>query len=166
MPVRWNRRRSGQSLLELACALVVAVPIILILIDCGFIAAGVAVNDAACRDAARAAAGGPPSLMAVGSRTAGSGTDPMRRAKNVVDQIYKQTRLPVSIRDNAIEIEETVDSVPPPDNGGNINGTITVHTTVDIAPPFIVRRFTGADIPLKSRHSYPFTFCAKPNPGA
>ncbi|HNG19502.1 MAG TPA: hypothetical protein PLI59_10015, partial [Candidatus Obscuribacter sp.] len=61
--LRKVRNKKGQGAAELVGAIVCLVPVILVVIDLGVVAIGAGINDAVCRDAARAAASGPPSEL-------------------------------------------------------------------------------------------------------
>src|SRR5271157_1534729 len=99
-----RNRTSGSSLAELAAALVLMTPILLLMIDCLSICIGTAINDSVCRDAARAAASGPPAVASVGNRSVAMGQAPYARAQTVIKNVY-QTNLPMKIRD-AITVSE------------------------------------------------------------
>ena len=151
------RRRRGQALAELCAALLVIVPMFLLLLDCGSVFLGATLNDFICRDAARAAGSGPPSSFITGNqRTVGEKDAPMQRAEAVVKRVYL-TGLPMKVRDK-IDIVETVTDVPPEINGGAINGEISVHTTIDIYPPFLIGHLGVAQVTLNSKHVVPITY--------
>lgn len=111
----------------------------------------------ACRDAARAAASGPPAVMNAGTRIVSGDQEPKKRAKQVVARIY-HLGIPVKVRDDQLEVRENLkDPMPTSPIGGAINGTVSVSSTVDIFPPWVI----GGVVPkvtLKSRHSYPYTY--------
>lgn len=155
---RWSRRSRGSSIIEMVAVVVMLVPFILALIDCGMIAIGVALNDSVCRDAARAAASGPPGDTTVGdNRNVGPGKNPYDRALAVVKRIY-DTKLPMKVRET-IKTTESVRAVPPPMVGGAVDGDVSVTTTIDVFPPFIVGAVVGpGGIPLESKHNVPFTY--------
>ena len=160
------RNIAGQGLVEVVGVMICLVPAVLLMIDLGMIAIGAGLNDQACRDAARAAASGPPSLLTVGdARAVGSGTPPHDRASAVVKKIY-MTNLPMKVRDN-IEAFETIRDVPT-DAGGAVDGEVSVKTTIDIFPPFVAGAIVGHNgVTLTCRHSVPITYVmpAKiPNP--
>lgn len=154
----YSRASHGSSIMELVCVLVLITPFILLLIDCGMIAIGVALNDSVCRDAARASASGPPGALLVGTnRAVSAGQDPYDRAVAVIKRIY-QTNLPMKVR-NTIIASETVRVVPPPMVGGAIDGDVNVQTTIDVYPPFLVGAIVGAGgVSFKSSHRVPFTY--------
>jgi hypothetical protein len=153
-----QRQSNGSSITELVATLVPIAPFILVLIDCGMIAIGVALNGFVCRDAARASASGPPGDLTVGTnRTVSAGKDLYDRAIAVIKRLYA-TNLPVKVRETIIA-SETVRIVPPPMVGGAVDGAVNVQTTIDVYPPFLVGGIVGAGgIALKSSHRVPFTY--------
>lgn len=152
-----NRNTAGQGLVEVVGVLVCLVPAVLLLIDLGMIALGAGLNDQACRDAARAAASGPPSLLAIAdARAVGSGTPPHDRARAVVKKIYV-TNLPMKVREQ-IEAFETIRDVPT-EAGGAVDGEVSVKTTIDIFPPFVAGAVVGHNgVTLTCKHSVPITY--------
>lgn len=154
---RFAKRQRGQGLAEVVAVLICVVPVVLLVIDAGMIAIGAGINDSACRDAARAAASGPPSMLEIGQRLVGSGKSPHDRASSVVKRIYA-TNLPMKLRDN-IETIETVIDVPPQPAGGAVDGQVSVKTTIDVYPPFLAGAVIGPKgISLKSTHIVPITY--------
>lgn len=153
-----TRRAMAQGAVELVGALVCLTPVALALVDCGIIAAGAGINDTVCRDSTRAAASGPPSdLSTAAERTVSAGKSPYDRALSVVKRMYG-TNLPAKIR-NSIEVHETITDVPPPPTGGAINGEVSVKTTIDIYPPFLIGAVMGnSGVCLTSKHSVPITY--------
>lgn len=152
-----TRYRKGQGLVEVVGILICLVPAVLLVIDLGMIAVGAGLNDQACRDAARAAASGPPSDLSKGdNRNVGAGTAPYDRAAAVVEKIYS-TRLPMKVR-AAIEAVETVRDVPT-DAGGAVDGEVSVKTTIDIYPPFLAGAVVGNQgVSLICTHTVPITY--------
>lgn len=153
-----NSRRKGQGLAELCAGLVVIVPVALACIDLGTIALGATVNDNICRDAARAAASGPPGLPVVGSaRSVSPSQAPYQRALAVVrNQTPKN--LPIKVGEQ-IQVVETLRDVPSADVGGGIDGDVNVSTSAQIVPPFLVSAITGPNgITLKSKHIVSYTY--------
>jgi hypothetical protein len=151
---RYHRTSKGQSLIELGALLIVAIPVILLLIDCSFVVIGAATNDAICRDVTRAAASGPPGLLEIGAeRTVGSGGAPYQRIKHLWI-----TNMPMKVRET-VKVFETLTDVPPDTIGGAITGSVSVETTVDIYPSFLIKGLVGSDsIVLSSRHTVPYTY--------
>ncbi|MBS1957614.1 MAG: hypothetical protein JST89_25730 [Cyanobacteria bacterium SZAS-4] len=151
-------RRIGQGLAELCAGLVVIVPVALTCVDLGTIALGATVNDNICRDAARAAASGPPGSPVVGSaRYVSPGQPPYQRALAVVrNQTPKN--LPIKVGEQ-IQVVETLRDVPAADVGGGIDGDVNVSTSAQIVPPFLVSAITGPNgITLNSKHVVPYTY--------
>ncbi len=152
------RNRHGQSLVELATGLLVVIPILLALMDCAFLVVGAAAADNLCRDAARAAASGPPGLLTAGERTVSNAGEPVKRAKTVMNRIYN-LGIPVKVRESELKVIEKLENpIPPNDLGGSINGTVVVSSTVDVYPPFIIGVVTHQSIAMRSRHGFPFTY--------
>ncbi|MCA9805444.1 MAG: hypothetical protein KC777_25915 [Cyanobacteria bacterium HKST-UBA02] len=157
-----SRGTNAQSLTELAAALALLVPVLLVVIDLCILGTGAALNDVVCRDAARAAASGPPSDTTLATnRDVVPGKTPYQRAIAVIERIY-HSNLPVKVRDD-MKIIETVRDVPPPPYQGAVDGEISVETTVDIYPPFLVGAIMGAvvgdaGVAVKSKHVVPFTY--------
>jgi hypothetical protein len=140
----------AQSTIELVAGLMILIPIVLSLIDIAVFVMGVSLNDSVCRDATRAAASGPPDKIAHGQ--------PKQRAEMVVKRSYKTEgaiRLSpdVDIREN---IREPLPSEP---YGGPVDGEVTVSTTVNVHPPFLVSVFCGSSgITFKSEQTFPYTW--------
>jgi hypothetical protein len=156
--LRTRRANAGQSLSELAAALVVMTPILLAAIDGGTILMGAALNDSTCRDAARAAASGPPGDQSIGTRAVASDKAPYKRAVAVIQNVYN-TNLPMKIRDT-LQISETVKDYPPANSGGgSLDGEVSVQTVIDVYPPFLIHLLVGEDgISLKTKHIVPYTY--------
>lgn len=154
-----KRRTSGQALVELAAGLIVFIPVILLLIDCAVIMIGVSVNEAACRDAARAASSGPPaSTFSTAEHVVGSSSSPYKRASSVVKDVYTVGGF-VSISQTLTVKEALNDPVPQAPTGGPFIGTVTVETTANISPPFLIRSvFENGNMQLKNSQRYPYTY--------
>jgi len=157
-------RGKGQGLAELCAGLVLVVPIALTCIDLGTIALGATVNDNICRDAARAAASGPPAIPVVGnSRSVSPGQAPYQRALAVVRN-QTPRNLPIKVGEQ-IQVVETLRDVPPADVGGGIDGDVNVSTSAQIVPPFLVSAITGPNgITLSSRHIVSYTYTVPQSP--
>lgn len=155
------RAARGQSLVELCAGLIVGVPLILAGVDLGFIALGASINDSVCRDAARAAASGPPAVQSTSvNRTVMPGQAPYQRVLSVI-QKHSPTNLPLKVLNKA-EIVESVRDLPSTTTGGAVDGDIAVKTTVSITPPFVLRAYCPTGIELCSKHLMPFTYVVMP----
>lgn len=148
-------RKSGQSLVELGVGLTVMIPLLLIALNCIFVAIGASLNEFVSRDAARAAASGPPSALRTGNNRSVKSGAPKDRVTAVINKVY-YSGLPMKIRQDAT-IVETVRDVPPAAEGGAVDGEVSVTTTIDIDLPVQVRGMTSRLV-LKSRHSMPITY--------
>jgi hypothetical protein len=155
------RQQSGQSAVELAAGLIVCVPILLCVIDLGFIAIGAAANDSVCREASEAAASGPPSTtIAPSTRQLSAGQSGYDRAVAVI-KIHQPTNAPAKVSEQPV-VSEVLTDVPPEDQGGSIDGEISVTTTVTITPPFLVGAYYGKNgVNLSSKHIAPFTYVVR-----
>jgi len=142
-------RQNGQSLVEVCAALMIAIPLLLILIDGVFVFIGASLNDSICRDAARAAAAGPPTVV-------DNIATPKQRALTVIKHVYYSS-LPMKVRD-AVDVKEDVRSVPPESQGGYVDGEIAVGTTIDIYPPFMLNNAGSGQVVLNSKHIVPITY--------
>jgi Flp pilus assembly protein TadG len=124
--------KAGQSLLEATMGLVIIVIIVVGLIDLAIVLYGVALNDSACRNAARAAAAGGTTEVNYRARVAIDQSG-LRGCGNIISQ--PKIILPVEVNLTSQPTEyfdpETGKIVNP---GGEITGTITVTTEVDINP--------------------------------
>lgn len=150
--------QTGQSMSELAAGLIVAIPIILLLIDCVVLLIGVVTNDSACRDAARAAASGPPgSYLAGENRSVPASGAPRKRAEQVIKQVYHPSGY-LKIKDEVNVTENVQDPVPEPAIGGAINGDVTVETTAEVYPPFLVGQIAGGKVQIRKAETYSYTY--------
>lgn len=155
------KRDSGQSIIELVAGLIVFVPIILVLMDCAVIMIGVSTNEAACRDAARAASSGQPGQMTSGSHSVGPGTPPYLRALAVVKDVYAAGGL-IKIS-QTMAITETLQT-PLPSAGSPVMGSVQVETTADICPPFLIHLLVeNGTYEFKNSQSYPYTYITGSN---
>jgi hypothetical protein len=153
-----NRNKKGQSLAELAAGLLVFVPIILLLIDCGVIMVGVSTNEAACRDAARAAAAGPPGLLSSGAHTVAAGQLPYKRAQRVIKGVYSAAGM-IRINDTLLVKEDIKAPTPVAPAGGPVIGEVSVETTAEVMPPFLIRVFVeNGTYQFKSTQRFPYTY--------
>lgn len=156
-----KRAANGHSLAELGAGLIVGVPLLLAGIDMGFIALGATLNDSVCRDAARAAASGPPAEQTQGvNRKVQPDRSPYQRAVAVI-KTHNPTNLPLKVQDKP-EVMETVHDVPPAEFGGAVDGELSVKTTVTIVPPFVMRMYLPEGIELASKHLVPYTYVIMP----
>jgi hypothetical protein len=152
------RTSKGQGIVELAAGLMVFIPIILLLIDCSIIMIGVSTNEAACRDAARAASSGPPASMSSGAHAVAAAAAPYARAKSIVKNVYAAGGL-IKISETMTIKEVLQDPLPQAPAGGPLIGNVTVETTAEIYPPFLIRVFVDhGSYQFKNTQSYPYTY--------
>jgi hypothetical protein len=160
-----NRRGSaGQSLTETVCGLVIVVPLALLVIDLSTIYWGYSQNLKLCADAARAAAGGPPGSISRGAS--------QMRAEAVIKSEYPQAKFDPHTGQNGVlrvypdcaVIEKFTGVLPDPKLGGPIDGQVTVQTTVDVVPPFLIKQFVTKGFQFTASQTYPFTYNLPPRP--
>ncbi|MBX9686979.1 MAG: hypothetical protein K2X27_09770 [Candidatus Obscuribacterales bacterium] len=148
-------RKSGQSIVELGVGLMLMIPILLFGLNCLYVGIGASLNEYICRDAARAAASGPPSMLLVGTNRNVSSGAPKERVLSVIKKVY-YSGLPMKVREDVI-LSETVRDLPPKADGGAIDGEVTVTTTIDIYPPVQVQGLYSRVV-LKSKHRAAITY--------
>lgn len=138
----------GQSTIEVIAGILVLIPIALFAIDGVTLFMGASLNSQVCRDAARAAANGPPTVM---SPT----LTPRQRAEAVVRRTQKNEGA-VRLQPDVV-CRESVTRVPTPPWGGIVEGTVTVTTAVDVYPPFLLK-CTMPRVTLRNEQTFPFTY--------
>ncbi len=121
-------------------------PVVLVMIDVCFLVLGAAVNDATCRDAARACAAGPPA-------------EAHTRANAVLVHIYHPSGAVRQLELDAGYPLNEITNQPGPDTGGPVTGQVTVRTSVRVYPPFLVQNL----LPNKyqtvvATQTYPYTY--------
>ena len=154
------RSKKAQSFVELGTGMIVLLPLVLGAIDIAFIGVGASINDAVCRDAARAASAGTPAQKVKGTRKLGAATEPFKRALKVL-KTQAPANASVSISDN-MDIEEKLEEDAPPEEvGGSVVGEISVRTTCSVVPPFQLQMFSGP-VTLSAVHVLPYTYAVAP----
>jgi hypothetical protein len=145
-------------MVELAAGLVICIPIFLSIIDLGFVAMGASANDSVCKEAAAAAASGPPSTTnAPSTNQLSAGQSGYDLAVSTI-KVHQPTRMPAQVSEEPIVSEQLVD-VPPAEQGGAVDGEMSVITTVVISPPFLLGAYFGKQgVKLTSKHVAPFTY--------
>lgn len=150
-----KKRTRGASFVELTVGIAFVVPVVLILLDLAIMLIAVEANDANCRQAARAAAGGNPDLA-------------ISRAETVVSGCRGNHGMMTGSR-LVYPVEVDVSSRPEPEqdiatgkqifSGGPVQGRTTVSTEIEIRP-ILIHMFYGGHTPLtfKSTHSFPISY--------
>lgn len=144
-------------MVEFLCGLVVLVPIVLLAIDLVSIYSGYSLNNRMCADAARAAASGPPDALM--SRS------PRSRAEGVIHNVYDEATVKkynvlgrVVIHPDCVVTERLTSPIPSAALGGPIDGDVTVQTTVDVIPPFLIKQFMPGGVTLSTQQTFPYTY--------
>ncbi|CAN5483879.1 hypothetical protein BH10CYA1_BH10CYA1_23450 [soil metagenome] len=147
---RPNKRKKGQSIVELAVGLIALIPIILVVFDLAVIVIGVQINDSTCREAARVAASGSPQ-------------DQANRAKAVIARANQRSAGMLSnfrlVTDPPISTVTQAQATALAPYGGALNGTVTVQTEVDIKPFVVQAAYSGkSPLTFRSQQSFPITY--------
>jgi hypothetical protein len=147
----------GQSTVEVVCGLVIFVPLILLVIDGITIYGGYSANIKLCADAARAAASGPPNAISPGT--------PKKRAEATIRNEYGSASSEkvgqfgiLHVHPDCVATEQMTGAPPDPKIGGPIDGQVTIQTTVDVVPPFLIKQFAKSGITLTTSQTYPYTY--------
>lgn len=125
-----NRSR-GQSMIELVTATLLIVPAALCLLDFSVILLAVAENNFVCREVSRAVAAAPPNQAKT-------------TAKETLKRVLASRNLSwcqISLTENSPEFSEL--SVPMADQGGVVQGVVTVKTESKVTPPFLLSATTA-----------------------
>lgn len=144
------KRTSAQSLIEVVVGIVALIPVVLVLMDMGIILLGVQENEWLCRNAARAAACGPPCEATSRAQTivneSNARPNSLAASNFLLDTpiALQITSCPKAQFDQKTGIGKT--------SGGPILGTTVVTTAVQIKP-FVVHHIFG--------HGRPFIFKAQ-----
>lgn len=155
-----ERSRKGQHLVEAAVVCICLIPIALFLLDVTFIFLASNLNDAVCRDAARAAATAEPTLTQAGTVPLASSRPNYERAQSVVANAYTQQAKDKSYIEALIldpnQSKIRLRTVPNSPSGGSYQGTVTVITQVKVKLPVVVPPVTSP-ITLATEASFPLT---------
>lgn len=148
-----NRRRcQGQLMIEMTVGMIALLPVILCIFDLIVVVIGVTVNDAACRELARAASMGSPAQY-------------LDRA-NAVAQKHPFYQLRGAVGNLRVIKEQSSNSSQksPDDKIGEVaSGTVTITSQLDVYPPFIIgaihKQITGSSvIPSIARQTMPYSY--------
>ena len=159
-----RKRRQGQSIIEMIVGVIVLIPICLVLFDLAVIVLGVQLNDATCRDAARAAASGDPS-NATARATAIVSRANARSHGQIVANFAMVGGANVNIVSQPTPHQEQTTGlwVNP---GGPITGTATVTTKCEVRPFVVYMVYTGqTPLIFQSRQTFPISYVV-PSTGA
>jgi hypothetical protein len=155
---RWVLRRkgkSGSSFIELVGMGVIIVPIFLALIDLYFVIVGYWWTMGHCREAARAAAQGPPNAVLRDG--------PKQRAMQYLNVSSSDSNTTIHL--TSCSVTEKIVSLPDPTYGGAVNGTVTVSVQVEVVPPFLLKMgVPGQKFVVNTNQSSPFTWVQPPKP--
>lgn len=147
----FRRRGTGASSVELVFGLIMLIPVVLILLDLGFIMVSVFSNDSLCREACRAA----------------SATDP-KDAEKIAQQIVGQANAGGATHNRFKLVDKpllTTMKIPPEEQGGLVEGNVTLKTGVEVMPMFLVgAMYGGKPITFVAQQTFPYTYVLQPKP--
>lgn len=118
-------------MIELVTATLLIVPAVLCLLDFSVILLAVAENNFVCREVSRAVAAAPPNQAKT-------------TAKETLKRVLASRNLSwcqISLTENSPEFSEL--SVPMADQGGVVQGVVTVKTESKVTPPFLLSATTA-----------------------
>lgn len=144
------KRARAQSIVELVAGLIVLIPIVLIMIDIGSLYLASIMNSDICREAARAAANGPPGAVQTG--------EPQKRVDTVINRKRAMCAGNVTI-DSPVQVTEAVRTpLPAKPFGGQVDGEVTVETVVTVRPPFLVQAIVPQGVKIRTSQTFPYTW--------
>lgn len=156
------RTAKGQQLVEVACGLLLIVPIFLFLVDvCVMYMAG-NLADGAARDAARAAAAVEPTVRQPGRAPLTLSLPNFQRADAVLklalsrasaQGIMKQFDIDPAAEHSYLDIKAAPDSA----KGGQWQGTVTIKTRLTYALPVAIPNITPATMVSEAEARFPIT---------
>lgn len=159
----FDRRNTGQSLVEVTVGIVVLLFVVLALTDLAVIILACSQNNAACRIAVRAAASGDPS-------------EALERAQVAIDNLNKQREdglvsrftiagpVQTEVTSAPITTKDPNDSRRTVCSGGPMLGTATVTTEISVRP-FLLQHLTCASqehFCFRAKQSFPITYVVAP----
>jgi len=143
------RSSVASSIIEATFCIVFFIPFVLLLVDFGLVVLVSIWNHDVCCYAARHASRGLPDAISKGA--------PRKRAVDALKSVvYPRTLM--TIEPN-IDVRETVKPIVDGDVfGGQVEGTVTVSTVAEVAPPFLLLPILGkSKISLSASQTYPYT---------
>jgi hypothetical protein len=149
------RDSSAQALAEFLTGLAFLIPVVLGVVDLSILFESVACNSNVCWEVAKAISSGPPRVLA---------KDIQNR---VIENTIRNAKHSAFFQVRPLAIVSEKLHHPLSTSGGPVDGEVTVETTVDVHPPFVIGRFVGIDgISFKSKQSLPYTYVVPARPDA
>jgi hypothetical protein len=152
-------RKKGSSLVELGAGLIVLVPIFLYGLDYASVFFADMFNANVCREAARAAASGPPTMFC--PNMSSDAHRPRMRAKAVVDR-SSQTAAWIRTNPTFKQFENVQAPFPQAPYGGPVNGWVRIQTVATLTPPFMLP-FVDKSVQLTHEEQFPYTWVMPSN---
>lgn len=138
----------------------ILVPIVLFAIDVSTMFFGSSLNANICRDAARTAAAGPPAPSPLNGTVTNISDPPKMRALQVVRKTQStQGAIRLRTGDSDVVVSQNVTNMPSAPFGGIVSGTVTVQTTCDVYPPFLLAAIVGRhSFQVSTTQTFPYTW--------
>lgn len=158
----FHNRIAGTGSIEIVVGIIIFVFIVFLFLDLQLLLGGAIVNDSIARDAARAAAMGPPGKLLEGKdRVVAENQSPYLRALATIRNSQTRLLTPFELV-KTIKVTETVDPpVPSELFGGPVLGAVTVGTTMIVHPKFILGLLRLDTFRLSSVKTFPYSFVMK-----
>jgi hypothetical protein len=152
-------RKKGSSLVELGAGLIVLVPIFLYGLDYASVFLADLFNANICRDAARAAVSGPPTMYCPNGMS--DANRPRMRAKAVIDR-SSQTNAIIQVKPLFKQFENVQSPFPQAPYGGPVKGWVRIQTSANLNPPFLLP-YVDKAVVLTHEEQFPFTWVMPSN---
>ena len=145
-------KSNGQSMVGMAAAILIIVPVFFGLIDLYFIITSYWASESVCHLATRSASQGPPDAITPDA--------PKNRALQIITASPSINNS--SAQWEQYDVSEQITELPDPVVGGSVTGSVTVQITVSIKPPYILRYFLpGNKLTANVSDSLPYTWVQK-----
>lgn len=145
------RNCCGMHIIEMLAGLFVLIPVVLYGADYAVALMGQSINTTTCREAARAAANGPPSVF-----TKDPKNTPEARATRSIS-LSPAAHSAIKVK-KTVKYEEVIEPpVPSPPFGGPVRGHVTIKTRTTVFPPFDLP-FVPQKVVLYDQKTFPFTW--------
>lgn len=144
-----HKRSVGHSLVEALCMICLLVPLFLCTLDACIFVVALNMNDAVCRNAARAASMGFPNALRKG--------EPKRNALAAISKSDKGNQY-FQLLPEILVSESIRQPLPYPPFGGPINGEVTVVTTAKVFLPVFGTVLRQGPVEMKARKTFAYSF--------
>jgi hypothetical protein len=144
-----THRSHGASLAEALAVICLALPFVLLLLDSSVLLIGLTMNDAACREACRAASMGAPAAIRKG--------EPEKNAQAAIQSFMAKSFL-IKLSPKLKISEDLRLPLPAPPFGGPVHGEVSVITSAYITLPFTCNVLHRSPITLVANRTFAYTW--------